>query len=316
MPKVDLGALHASQRSVIIDFAREPRPFSGRGIVTTVYDREFASAWVLLSELARLGVALPIEAFHRPGELSERNAALIASFGPQVSLRRLNDRAERFAIKPWAIWRSSFREVLWIDTDNFPLRDPGFLFDDPEFLQKGSLFWRDVTGADRSGMWHPQSDVWKVFNIPANDSEEFEAGQLLVDKEKRWAELGLVLSFVQNSIYQSLVHGDKDLFRLAWQYVASARKKAPPPVDYLRDPGLVPYGFMPFGPFHMGRPNDVHKWGGGTVMVQRDRTGQALFNHRNVDKFSTGQNIFNADIQNEAIYHAHIERLRNLPSKR
>jgi hypothetical protein len=62
----------------------------------------------------------------------------------------------------------------------------------------------------------------------------------------------------------------------------------------------------------MGRPNVNHKWGGGSVMVQRDREGRALFNHRNLDKFrEDSDNVFNADITNEAIYHEHIARLRD-----
>ena len=311
-PSVDLADLHARQRKAVLHFAKEPRTFEERGIVTSVFDREFASCWVLLSELARLGVTAPIEAFHLPGELSNEYAALLPSLGLNLRLRTLHDQTNAFGVKVWSIWRSSFREVLWLDSDNFPIRDPTFLFDDAEFRAKGSLFWRDVSGADRARYWHEGSNVWPIFNVPANDAEEFESGQLLIDKERRWAEIALTLHFVSIAIYRRCVLGEKDMFRLAWQNLATARKKSPPVIGYLRDPALVPYGFMPFGPFHKGLPNDSHKWGGGTVMVQRDRDGRALFNHRNLKKFRIGQNSFNADIENENFYHAHVERLREL----
>jgi alpha 1,2-mannosyltransferase len=150
--------------------------------------------------------------------------------------------------------------------------------------------------------------------VPPNDAEEFESGQLLIDKEKCWAELGLTLHFnADRQVYGSVVYGDKDLFRLAWQNLAYARKQAPAGDRYLSNPDKVPYGFMPFGPFHMGRANRWHRWGGGTVMVQRDRNGTPLFVHRNLDKFSLrSENPFNADVPNEAIYHQHVERLRAL----
>ena len=312
-PGISIESLHARQRQAVLDAARTPRSWSGRGIVTSAYDRDFASAWVLLSELARLGVRTPIEVFSMPGELSERHAALLAPLNLDLRLRPLQaQHSVRYFLKPHAIWQSGFREVLWLDTDNFPIRDPSFLFDDEEFQQKGSLFWRDVTGAERAQLWHPASPIWPLFNVPGNDAEEFETGQLLVDKEKRLAELALTLHFASDAIYSDqLWTGDKDMFRLAWQNLAAARKKAPPGNAYLRDRDRVPYGFMPFGPFHMGRANDLGRWGGGTVMVQRDREGRALFNHRNLDKFTlSGPNPHNSDIENEAIYHDHLARLK------
>jgi alpha 1,2-mannosyltransferase len=309
-----IAALHRQQREAILAFAREPRRYAGRGIVTSIFDRQFPLAWVLLSELARLGVQLPIEAFHRPNELSAGNAELARSLGLKLTLRPLTDPVTGFPVKPYSIWRSSFREVLWLDADSYPLRDPAFLFDDPEYQAKGSLFWRDVSGAERAVFWHPRSKVWPTFNVPPNDAEEFESGQLLIDKEKCWPELGLTLHFnAQYATYYSYVLGDKDTFRLAWQNLAAARKKAPPGDDYLSYQDKVPYGFMPYGPFHMGRPNRRQKWGGGTIMVQRDRHGSPLFVHRNMQKFSlTEENFFNADVPNEAVYHGHIDRLRAL----
>jgi alpha 1,2-mannosyltransferase len=311
---VSLGELHRKQQQAVIDFMREPHDFSGRGIVTTAYDREFPSVWVLLSELARLKVPLPVQAFHTSGELSARNAALLRSLDLDLTLRVLPDNALGFAIKPFAIYRSSFREVLWLDCDNFPVRDPSFLFDDAEYRAKGSLFWRDVSGVDHSVIWHPLAKVWGMFHVPPNDAEEFESGQLLVDKQRCWPELGLTLHFAANMrVYGEAVYGDKDMFRMAWQNLAAGRQKAPNGHRYLADPAKVPYGFMPYGPFHMGRPNPVHKWGGGTVMVQRDRDGLALFVHRNLDKFSlAGDNPFNADVPNEAVHHEHLRRLRAL----
>ena len=135
-----------------------------------------------------------------------------------MTLRRIDDDVARFGLKPFSIWRASFREVLWLDCDCFPLRDPSFLFDDPEYQAKGSLFWRDVFGVDRCSVWHPSAELWSVFNVPPNDAEEFDTGQLLIDKERCWSELGLVLHFNRRSdIYYRHVWGDKDTFRLAWQ---------------------------------------------------------------------------------------------------
>jgi len=69
---------------------------------------------------------------------------------------------------------------------------------------------------------------------------------------------------------------------------------------------------MPFGPFHKGSANQYHKWGGGSVMVQRDRNGAELFNHRNLQKFAIDNNPFYNDIANEERYHGYIQDLRSL----
>ena len=313
-PPAELARLHQAQNRAVVDFWKETRDHRGRGIVTTIYDRDFASVWVLLSELARLGVKTPIEAFHLPGELSPKHGELAKSLNLDLRIRELQiGQTQRFSVKPFAIWKSTFCEVLWIDADNIPIRDPVFLFDDPEYRDKGSLFWRDISGVDRSLVWHPATPVWRVFNVLPNDAEEFETGQLLIDKERCWAELGLTVHFnAEHETYYQYVWGDKDTFRLAWQGLAMRRNKGPKHGGgYLSNPPLVPYGFMPYGPFSMGRPSETHKWGGGTVLVQRDRDGRALFNHRTGCKFALdGENVFNGDLANEAFYHEHVARLR------
>ena len=47
----------------------------------------------------------------------------------------------RYQIKAFAILLSSFKEVLYIDADNFPVVDPSVLFDLPLYQQHGALFW-------------------------------------------------------------------------------------------------------------------------------------------------------------------------------
>ena len=45
-------------------------------------------------------------------------------------------------------------------------------------------------------------------------------------------------------------------------------------------------------------------------MVQRDRNGAPIFNHRNIFKLRLDRpNVVNNDILNEAIYHQHVAEL-------
>lgn len=313
--KKAIEALHQNQKDVAIFASRQPLPeMTGRGIVTSIYDAEFASGWVLLSELVRLGVRLPIEVFYRPGELQDWQLAALRTLPLDMSLRVLQANVGGFQVKPFAILESSFEEVLWIDADNVPLRDPACLFEDPEYIEKGSLFWRDVSGADRAKFWHPESFVWTVFNVPHNDSEEFDTGQLLINKKRCWVELALT-THVNGlaDFYYRFVHGDKDTFRLCWWSIFLMRGNGLRQINTLEDPKHVPYGFMPYGPFHIGRPNPWRKWGGGSVMVQRDRRGEPLFNHRTINKWRIDYDAAEEfDTPQDGIYRKHLDALRAL----
>jgi hypothetical protein len=46
---------------------------------------------------------------------------------------------KKFALKAAALLLSRFKEVLLMDADNTPLRDPSFLFDSPAFRSTGAV---------------------------------------------------------------------------------------------------------------------------------------------------------------------------------
>jgi hypothetical protein len=48
--------------------------------------------------------------------------------------------------KPFALVHSKFEEVLFLDADNFCLRNPEFLFDEPRYQASGCAFWPDFEG--------------------------------------------------------------------------------------------------------------------------------------------------------------------------
>lgn len=39
-----------------------------------------------------------------------------------------------------------FKEVLLLDADVVPMRDPAYLFDDPQYRKDGNYFWGDIYG--------------------------------------------------------------------------------------------------------------------------------------------------------------------------
>ncbi|GAA5796110.1 mannosyltransferase putative-domain-containing protein [Helicostylum pulchrum] len=168
---------------------------------------------------------LPIEIWHMEHEAdtaasfesevqSFKNVRLrdLSDFGLSKSLSRHKSRNKQFQVKAAAIINSSFRDVLYLDSDNIPTRDPTFLFDTKEFKQTGAIFWPDFwkTAAENK--------IFRILEIECQDTWEQESGQIVVDKKRHWLPLQLSW-FMQfyHELYFNLLNGDKDTFQYAWQ---------------------------------------------------------------------------------------------------
>jgi len=319
---LNLEQLHVDQESRVSNPAPMPNYKNGKSIVTSCYRSEIPGCYILLSELRRLDFGLPIEVFYREDELNDGEISELSRISPgQITFKCVKTPISNFTdrwgnVKGWgtkvaAILESEYAENLWIDCDNVPIRNCSDLFDDVEYRMKGSLFWRDVYSIDRADQYYSGSIMWRVFNVEPNDGEPFESGQFLLNKPMVWDQFSMMLYFTENSNVYYSFGGDAECWRMAWQLVNIKKGRYHNRFNYHSSPD-VPYGMIPYGPFHKGRPNPWGKYGGGTVMVQRDRKGEELFNHRNIDKWKwRGENPFNTDVQNEFTYHAVMNHIRS-----
>ncbi|KAG7381629.1 hypothetical protein PHYPSEUDO_005787 [Phytophthora pseudosyringae] len=252
------------------------------GILMVIYPKLLVSAYASIRALRAVNCTLPVELWYIESEMDTGNGAsllddipknLQEGYGP-LSLHPITDpRVAGFNSKVWAITHTEFTFVLFLDADNVPVRDPSYLFKTPEFVQMGAVFWPDF--------WHPAHTIfninegsllWELLDMPYTDMFEQESGQLVVDKTKSAAALRMLslFAFHDPNLFSryKLVHGDKDLFRLAWLKTET--------------------------PFHMvANPPGI----AGTVretkfcgmsMVQFDTDGEVLFLHRNAKKLTGG----------------------------
>ncbi|KAG7381637.1 hypothetical protein PHYPSEUDO_005795 [Phytophthora pseudosyringae] len=251
-----------------------------QGIVMVVYPELVPSASATIRALREvLGCQLPIEIWSRPDEVRRAPGALDplhALAGNDttggMTFREINDaRAVRFGAKIYAIYHSHLEQVLFLDADNVPVRDPSYLFETPEFVKTGAVFWPDY--------WHPQNTiffltelslVWQLLDMPFVDMFEQESGQLLINRRQHAAPMELVAFYAKHRPdYFSLLRlawGDKDLFRFAWLKLGA--------------------------PFHMIEtpPSVAGKLFGnafcGMTMVAHDPDGEVIFLHRNQMKLT------------------------------
>ena len=76
----------------------------------------------------------------------------------EVGKRYTVTRLGGWELKAYALLHSRFREVLLLDADNVPVRNPEYLFDTPDYTAAGTLFWPTSCGwraTIRSGPWPP-----------------------------------------------------------------------------------------------------------------------------------------------------------------
>jgi alpha 1,2-mannosyltransferase len=253
------------------------------GIVMVVYPKMVPSAYATVRVLREvLHCRLPIEIWFRPDEMRKVTASIDPlhqlaandSIGGITFHEIADPLAVEFATKVFAIYHSVFDRVLFLDSDNVPVRDPCFLFETREFVDTGAVFWPDF--------WHPQhtlfylgedSLLWELLDMPFVDMFEQESGQLVIDRRRHAAPLELLHFFTfhrPNPFVQlKLVWGDKDLFRLAWLKLGI-------PFHMIQAPPAVA-GKLVNGSFC------------GMTMVQHNAQGEVLFLHRNSHKLTGGR---------------------------
>lgn len=177
----------------------------------------------MLKHLKGLGNTLPVEVFHFPDELQAQDErADIESLGAQIvqirGVKKIDGAWKNFQIKGLALLQSSFSELIYLDSDNTPLRNPEVLFDSPLYEDNGrAAFWPDVTKD------HATNAVWRVIGEPCSLNEwSFESGQIVIDKAGNnglntaalWLAAGMM---AHHEFWFRLAGGDKDTFRWAFR---------------------------------------------------------------------------------------------------
>ena len=216
-------------RDDIARLVEAPRPypqgrFAGAGIVICAGGRSyFTCAWVLVNLLRTLGCQLPIEVWYRSRkEMNGRKERLLetvegvrcvdaSEHGPDCRLRG-------WEIKPFSIIHCPFEDVLFIDCDNVPTRDPSFLLNAQQYRRCGSIFWPDrwMGRGDRDDVRTMADGAWEACGLEPRDEPELESGQMVINKRKCWRALQLTMFLnVHSEFFYELVLGDKDTFHLA-----------------------------------------------------------------------------------------------------
>lgn len=244
-----------------------------RGIVTCGGGlKYFPGVWVLAHVLRDLGCTLPIQVWHLGSiEMDPGMARLLEPLGVEcVDAFKVAEQYPArilcgFEVKIFAALYAPFEEVLFLDADNLPSRDPSDVFTWDQYLRHGAIFWPDYA------CWKLKPDVWRIWAMEdiledVIDDTAFESGQYVIDKRRCWRELMLAKWLADHSDYVfGTVYGDKECFHLAWRRLER---------EY-------------------AMPRYAPGWAGDCCIVQHDFSGRPIFYHRCGDKWRLdGRNRF------------------------
>jgi alpha 1,2-mannosyltransferase len=167
--------------------SRAPTP-PQRGFVSAAGNSDTTQRLLTLLRILRkhYRVDLPFEVWTFPGELSPEGAEyreLTQELGATVheaqGLTKDEGAWKNFQIKGLAITSSSFREVIYLDSDNIPLRDPSHLFASARYTEGGqrAAFWPDLSKD------HVDNAIWRIIGDECDlEDWTFESGQIVIDK--------------------------------------------------------------------------------------------------------------------------------------
>src|SRR5205814_1265833 len=153
----------------------------------------------------------------RHREMPRKRQALLGPYGVEcidadkVRRRHPARRLDGWELKVFATLHSPYREVLFLDADCYPCRNPEFLFECREYRARGAVFWPDIAALDNRL-------VWPAFGVrDPRRLGSIESGQFLIDKRPSWRPLNLTWFYNDRSdYYYRYCFGDKHTFEVAW----------------------------------------------------------------------------------------------------
>lgn len=224
-----LGGGSLSRRSLGVENAQEAasrflrrlpkmrkRP-SGRGILLTAETGSLPAAWIAVRLLRHLGCALPIELWQAaPTPVDELLGHALAPYSVTFRLPTpapepgADHPANAEGLKLHALAHSDFREVLLLEAETWPVRNPEDLFREPTYRRTRAAFW---PGDQR--LEHHRS-LWRLCGVPPLDEPQLDSSPVLLDRVQVWDALCLARWYdAQPELFGRHMDGDYDSLHMA-----------------------------------------------------------------------------------------------------
>ena len=194
LSEAEVHATRIAHTEVVRNIAPYPLDlFSGRGVVMLAggHYSEFAATG--LGMLREVGSKLPVEVWMKDST-EEKEGWCDELKKEGMACRKLSDYMDMSALKHPYAWKiftmlfSSFKELMFLDADNMPLKNPDYLFDMEKYRSTGVILWPDY--------WKNTGSPWLPYVVGISDERSdvlltrtlktVESGQLVWDKQRHW----------------------------------------------------------------------------------------------------------------------------------
>ncbi|KAK1926445.1 mannosyltransferase putative-domain-containing protein [Papiliotrema laurentii] len=201
----------------------------GRGIVMVAGNADtLQRAKWSIQMLRSYDSELPVQIYHFPSEspadddpiraeLKELGAELVAAAGQEKD----EGKKKSYHLKAIAVVQSPWREVLYLDSDSVPARDPEYMFDAPNYKRLGLWATPDY--------WKTSANnpIWAIMGVKCRNEWEMETGQMFIDKKHHLDVFYLIKYMLErHEWWFYFSDGDKDIFR--WAMLALRKRWGSP----------------------------------------------------------------------------------------
>jgi hypothetical protein len=238
---------HLARTAASIQPANIAKTWSGRGIVLALSPtRDGQLDLLTLLHVLRHDqhCTLPVQVFYADaGEVTPSFLKVVEEFSDVTavdasSLAPAGMSLRGFQIKAFALLHSRFAEVLLLDSDCMPARNPSLLFHDALYRANGNIFFPDYpTKLGREVVFDalgvPPPGIYRGAASTSINASAYEADSaaMLVDKIRHEAAVRMTYALnVHHKLVYSYLWGDKDTFRLGFYLAHKGDDYAQSPV--------------------------------------------------------------------------------------
>lgn len=189
----DDGRMTREKHALVVNELPEypQNTFSGRGIIMLAGGRYNGYAATGLGMIRETGSSLPVEVWMK--DKTEEKKGWCKELAKEgMVCRRLSDYIDvkflehGYQFKILTMLFSSFEQMLFLDADNVPVRNPDLVFESKSFVDTGAVLWPDY--------WkHTGTPILPyVVGLTEQESEMLrpeqtvESGQIVWDKKRHW----------------------------------------------------------------------------------------------------------------------------------
>lgn len=173
-----------------------------RGLVSTAAGKYLPMLVISLRMLRRTGSTLPMEVFFASEE--EYESYICEEVLPSLNAKCIvlshilntvpnSIPPKGYQLKCFALLFSSYEQLLFLDSDSFPVHDPEILFTSEPFISTGMITWPDFWASSVSNLYYQISSQ----PVPSSFSQRAttESGEILISKKGHEGTLLLAMYY-------------------------------------------------------------------------------------------------------------------------